>query len=98
MRIQVTPISKLYTDDTDRFPVHAHRGNQDIMIAYNCDTNLILAEPFASRKYTHRLLEYDKIMQRLSDNKLIVDLKILDNKASAEYKQFITKKWTLIIN
>ena len=63
------------------------------MIAYHCNANLILAEPFASRKYTHRLLEYDKIMQRLSDNKLIVDLQILDNKATAEYNWAITKKW-----
>ena len=29
----------------------------------------------------------------LRDNKLIVDLQILDNKASAEYKRAITKKW-----
>ena len=63
------------------------------MIDYHCDTNLILAEPFSSRKDTHRLLAYDKIMQRLTDNKLIVDLHILDNEASAEYKRAITKKW-----
>ena len=44
-------------------------------------------------KDTHRLLAYDKIMQRLSNNKLIVDIQILDNKASAEYKRDITKKW-----
>ena len=63
------------------------------MIAYHCNANLILAQPFFSRKDTHRLLEYDKIMQRLSNNKLIVDLQILDNEASAEYKRAITKKW-----
>ena len=32
-------------------------------------------------------------MQRLTDNKLLVDLQILDNKASAEYKQAIKTKW-----
>ena len=63
------------------------------MIAYHCNANLILAKPFASRKDTHRLLTYDKIMQRLSDNKLIVDLQILDNEASVEYKRALTKKW-----
>ena len=68
------------------------------MIAYHYDANLILAEPFSSRKDTHRLLEYDNIMQRLSDNKLIVDLQILDNEASAEYKRAIKKSGTLIIN
>ena len=52
------------------------------MIAYHCDANLILAEPFSSRKDAHRLLAYNKIMQRLTDNKLCVDLQILDNEAS----------------
>ena len=96
--LQVTPISKLYTDDTGCFPVHAHSGNQYIMIAYHCNANLILAKPFASRKDTHRLLTDDKIMQRLSDNKLIVDLQILDNEASAEYKRAFKKSETLIIS
>ena len=91
--IQVTPISKLYTDDTGRFPVHTRSGNQYIMIAYHCDANLILSEPFASRKWKHRLLAFDKIIQRLINNKLIVDLQILDNEASVEYKRAITEKW-----
>ena len=51
-----------------------------------CDANLILAETFASRKDAHRLLAYNKIMQRLTDNKLSVDLQIIDNEASTEYK------------
>ena len=32
-------------------------------------------------------------MQRLTVNKLIVDIQIIDNKASAEYKRAIKKKW-----
>ena len=32
-------------------------------------------------------------MQRLTDNKLIADLQILDNKASADYTRAIKKKW-----
>ena len=54
------------------------------MIAYHCDANLILAEPFSSRKDMHRLLAYDNIMQRLTDNKLLINLQILDNEASVE--------------
>ena len=54
------------------------------MIAYHCDANFILAKPFSSRKDMHRLLAYDKVMQRLTNNKLLVDLQILDNEASAE--------------
>ena len=91
--IQVTPISKLYTDDTGRFTVHTRSGNKYIMIAYHCDANLILAEPFASRKDKHRLLAYENIMQRLLNNKLTVDLQIIDNEVSTEYKRAITEKW-----
>ena len=50
LHLQVTQISKLYTDDTGLFPVHACSGNQYIMIAYHRDANVILAEPFSSRK------------------------------------------------
>ena len=32
-------------------------------------------------------------MQQLTDNKLIVDLQILDNEASKEYKRSIKTKW-----
>ena len=73
--LQVTPISKLYTDDTGRFPIHTRSRNQYIMIVYHCDANLILAVTFKSRKDTHLLLAYDKIMQRLRDHKMTVDLK-----------------------
>ena len=53
---------------------------------------MILAEPFTSRKDKHRLLAYEKLMQRLRNNKLTVDLQILDNEASAEYKRVTKKK------
>ena len=73
LHVFVTPISKLYIDDTGRFPVHERSGNRYIMIAYHCNANLILVEPFSSRKDAHRLLAYNKIMQRLTNNKLCVD-------------------------
>ena len=63
------------------------------MIAYHCDTNLLLAEPFYSRKDTHRLLANDKIMQQLTNNKIIVYIQILDNEASEEYNRAIKTKW-----
>jgi hypothetical protein len=37
--IQVYPISKLYSDDTGRFPVRARSGNQYVMIAYHMAGN-----------------------------------------------------------
>ena len=65
------------------------------MIACHCKVILILAKPFTSRKDKHRLLAYYKPMQRLHDNNLTVDLKIIDDEASAEYKRV---SGTLIIN
>ena len=91
--IQVAPISKLYSDITGRFPVCARSGHQYVIIAYHCDVNMILAVPFKTRKDTHRLKAYNKIMQSLRDYKLRVDLQILDNEAISEYKRVIKKKW-----
>jgi hypothetical protein len=44
--LPVYPISKLYTDDTGRFPVRACLGNQYVMIAYHTDGNLIVQQAF----------------------------------------------------
>ena len=46
LHISFEPISKLYIDDTGRFPVRSRSGNQYIMIAYHCNSNAILALPF----------------------------------------------------
>ena len=93
--IQVTPISKLYTDDTGCFPIHDQSVNQYIMIVYHCDANLILAVPFNTSKVMHRLIEYNKIMQRLSGHKLTVEFQIIDNESSIEYNRVIMKIWDI---
>ena len=77
--LKVAPISKLYTDNTGRFPIPARSGHQYAMITYHCDTNMILAVLFKTRKDTHRLQAYNKIMQRLRNHKLRVDLQIMEN-------------------
>ena len=89
---QITPISKLYTDNTGRFPVHARSGHQYVMIAYHCDKNLTLAVPFKKRRDNNRLKAFNKIIQCLTDHKLTVDLQILENEASAEYKRVIKNR------
>ena len=59
---------------------------------------MILAVPLKSRKDTHPILAYDKIMRRLRDHELTVDLQILYNEASTDFKRVIKKNGTLIIN
>jgi hypothetical protein len=88
--ICVLPLSKLYTDDTGRFPVKAWSGNQYVMIAHHVDGNLILQQVFKTRSDKHRIEAYNTIMTRLSARGFGVDLQILDNEASAAYKHAIT--------
>ena len=75
-----------------RFPVRAQSRHQYIMITYHCDANLIIGVAFKTRKDTHGLQAYNKIMQRLRDHQMRVDLQILDNEASAQYKRLIKEK------
>jgi hypothetical protein len=63
--IRVYPISKLYTNDTGRFSIKAHSGNQCVMIAYHVNGNLILQQAFKSRSNTHRIAAYNTIMTNL---------------------------------
>lgn len=86
-------LSKLYTDDCGRFPVRSRQGNNYIMIAYHQQSNTILSAPFKSRADKHRLQAYNSIMQRLKDRNMLVDLQILDNEASKEYKRTIKEDW-----
>ena len=48
--IKVTGMNgKLYTDQTERFPVASSRNNKYIMISYDYDSNIINAEYLKSR-------------------------------------------------
>ena len=75
-------ISTLYTDDTRRFPIRSHSGNQYLMVAYHCDTNAILIDPFQTQEDHHRILAYTRIMNRLKTRIHVVDHQVLDNEAS----------------
>eukprot|EP00956_Cyclotella_meneghiniana_P023402 scaffold45578_cov41-Cyclotella_meneghiniana.AAC.1 len=87
------PISKLFTDDMGRFPVQSRSGNQYLMLAYHCDTNAILIEPFQTRHDRHRIPAYNRLMERLKARGHTVDHQVLDNEASADYRRAITEDW-----
>jgi hypothetical protein len=91
--ITVHPLSRLYTDDTGRFPVRACSGNQYVMITFYTDGNLILQQAFKSKSDRHCSAAYNVIMTCLSGRGLLVDLQILNNEASMAYKEAITFKW-----
>jgi hypothetical protein len=60
---------------------------------HHTNGNLTLQQAFKSRSDTHRIAAYNSIMTRLAAWGLSVDLQILDNEASAAYKQAITFTW-----
>ncbi len=64
-----------------------------MMIAYHADGNLILQQAFKTRNDRHRIAAYNAIMSQLAVRGFAVDLQILDNEASAAYKEAITVKW-----
>ena len=63
------------------------------MIAYDCDLNTILQAPFLNRKDKHGIRAYNSIMQEFADRGYHVDIQILDNKVSAEFKKTIKNDW-----
>jgi hypothetical protein len=68
-------------------------GNQYIIIAFHTAGNLILQQLFKSKSDHHRIAAYNAIMTCLAARGLLVDLQILNNEASAVYKEAITFKW-----
>ena len=88
-----TPISKIYSNYTGRFPVRARSGNQYVVILFHCDRITILQAPFKTKANNHCLAAYNSIWGLLKYLGHKVDLQILDNKASTEYKRFIAKNW-----
>ena len=93
MHCWIEPIGKLYTDDMGRFPVRSRSGNQYIMLAYHCDCNTILVQPFQTKHDRHRIAAYNIIMQRLRQRGHTVDLQVMDNEVSAAFRQAITEDW-----
>ena len=89
LHIKTVRISEIYTDDTGRLPVTSRTGNQYIMVAYHCYANAIISVPFDTRKDKDSMFSYNAIMQCLKDSNMLVNLHILDNEVSEEYKKII---------
>ena len=50
--------------------------------------------PFVNGKYKHRIRAYNSIMKKLADRGHHVNVQILDNDVSAEFKKTIMKDWS----
>ena len=49
--------------------------------------------PFVDRKFKHRIRAYNSIIQKLADRGHHVDVQILDNEVSTEFKKTVMKDW-----
>ena len=76
-------------------PVISRKGNQYIMVAYHCDFNAIMVVTFKTCKDKDLMAAYNTIIQRLKDRYMLVNLQILGNEASREYKTLIKYKWNI---
>ena len=77
--IKVTECSsKIYTDQTGRFPVTSSRGYKYIMIAYYYDSNNILSEPIKSRTSLHIKNAYQTMRKLLCSRGLTPKTHVLD--------------------
>ncbi len=93
IHLEVSPISKLFTDNTGRFPTRAWSGNQYLMIAYHADGNLILQQAFQTKADNYRIPAFNAIMTRLAARGMTVNLNVRDNEASTEFRHIVTQKW-----
>ena len=91
--IRVEHIRKIYTYDMGRFTIRSHSGNHYIMLAYHCKSNTILVETFQSKKDLHHISAYKSIMLYLQQRGHRVELQVLTNKASQEYRCVISEEW-----
>ena len=62
--------NKIYTDQTGIFPVTSSKGNKYIMVAFEEDSNNIMAEPMKYRKNSELTTVYAKIHKMLTSRGL----------------------------
>ena len=71
--------SKIFTDQTGRFPITYSSGYKYIMIAYDYDSNNIIAEPIKSRTSLHIKNAYQTMRKLPCSRGLTPKTYVLDN-------------------
>jgi hypothetical protein len=80
---------QIYTAQTGRFPVVSSKGNTYIMILYDYDSNVILAQPIKDRTATELLKAFQVMEQELVARGLKPKLMKLENEASQLLKTYL---------
>ena len=79
----------MYTDQTGKFPHVSSRGNRYQMVAIHIDTNSIWVEALKNRTEGELILARRRALLRMKACGIIPAHQVLDNEASAAYKQEI---------
>eukprot|EP00804_Cyclotella_cryptica_P004958 CCRYP_014075-RA/>CCRYP_014075-RA protein AED:0.08 eAED:0.06 QI:0/0/0/1/1/1/2/0/1100 len=79
----------VYSDQTGRFPHVSSRGYRYQMILYHTDSNSIWVEPTKNRTEGELILARTRALSRMRACGLSPKRQVLDNEASAAYKQAI---------
>ena len=80
---------KVSTDRTGRFPVTSSRGSKYLMVLYDHDSNVILAEPLTSRNERELIRSTRVLHAYLSNRGLTPQYQILDNDCPGGLKTFL---------
>jgi hypothetical protein len=83
---------KICTDQTGCFPITSSHGNKYIMVLYDYDSNVILAEPLKSRSELKMVQGYSKLHGPLTEHGLKPILQKLDNEAPSGLKIFMNQQ------
>eukprot|EP00804_Cyclotella_cryptica_P002855 CCRYP_009391-RA/>CCRYP_009391-RA protein AED:0.18 eAED:0.18 QI:0/0/0/1/1/1/2/0/800 len=79
----------VYTDQTGKFPHVSSRGHRYQMILYQTDSNSIWVEPTKNRTKGELIQARNRALSRMQACGLSPKRQVLDNEASAAYKQAI---------
>ena len=91
--------NKIYKDQTGRFMVTSRKGDKYTMVAFEADSNNIMAEPMKSRKASELTTVYAKIHKMFTSRGLKPKLRILDNECSQTIINFmlsVDEKYQLV--
>ena len=83
---------KLFSDQTGIPPNKSSRGNQYIMVAYDQDSNAILAQPIKTRSDRELLKAMAAIYMYLKERGLHPKLQVLDHECPALVKQLFMQE------
>jgi hypothetical protein len=83
---------QIFTDQTGCFIIPSSNGNNQLLVAYNYDSNYIHAEPMKSKSGAEILAAYQCVHQIFCNTGLRPQLQRLDSECSALLKEYMTNK------